>query len=97
MPYPKRPYQKGDLYIKFSIIMPQTKDLGTQENKVKLRTLLPKVSELPTIGSEKEEFVAKVFDEVAQAAKRARDQESRREMHEDDEEGGEGVHTCRTQ
>jgi len=99
MPYPKRAYQKGDLYIKLSIIMPQQKDLGTPENKVKLRSLLPKVPEPPTMvtGTEKEEYVAKVFDETAQAAKRARDQESRRMGHEEEEEGEGGVHTCRTQ
>jgi len=98
MPIPKRG-DKGDLYIKLTVVMPQLKDLGSAENKGKLRSLLPKIAELPTgIPPERDEYVAKQFDEDAQRAKNARDREQARQAHEEDDEGGGGgAHTCRTQ
>jgi len=98
MPIPRRgPYDKGDLFLKLVIVMPQSQDLGSAENKAKLRSLLPKVPELPSnLGTENEEYVAKPHDEAAQAARQARERNSRE--HDDDEEGG-GTRTaeCRTQ
>jgi len=97
MPIPKRPYQKGDLYIKFSINMPQAQDLGNSENKAKLRSLLPKVPELPNI-QDKEEYTAKPHDAISQAAKLARDREQRySERGEEDDEGQPRTAECRTQ
>jgi len=99
MPFHKRTHDKGDLYIKFSVIMPQTKDLGGAENKGKLRSLLPKVPELPSNIGTGEEYVAKLFDEVAQAAKQQRDRDyARQQYEEDDGDEGHGHTTqCRSQ
>jgi len=98
MPLPKRGVEKGDLYIKLTVTMPQHKDLGSAENKVKLRSLLPKVPELPSgIGPEREEYVAKQFDEAAQIAKAHRDREQQRQAHEEDDEDGRGHTQCRAQ
>jgi len=94
MPLPKRSNEKGDLYIKFSIQMPTTAELGTLESKTQLRSLFPKVSALPLI-QEKEEYTAKSFDEAAQQAKHERDQQYRRSATEDDEDDERP--SCRTQ
>jgi len=94
MPFPKRSNEKGDLFIKFSIEMPSTADLGSLESKTKLRSLLPKVPALPPM-QEKEEFTAKNFDEAAQQAKHERDQQYRRSATEDDEDDERP--SCRTQ
>jgi len=99
MPILKRgPYDKGDLYIKFSIVMPQAQDLGSLENKVKLRSILPKVPELPNNLGEREEYIAKPHDKEAQAAKLARDRAQRHSHeHDDDDDSGPRTAECRTQ
>jgi len=99
MPILKRgPYDKGDLYIKFSIVMPQAQDLGSLENKVKLRSILPKIPDLPSNLGEREEYIAKPHDKEAQAAKYARDRAQRNSHeHDDDEESGPRTAECRTQ
>jgi len=101
MPVPKRTVDRGDLYIKMNLVMPTSKELGTEETRKKLRDLLPKVPPLPSLNpkDDAEKHVAKPFDETAQAAKRERDRQQARQRHgEDDEDDSEGqTHTCRTQ
>jgi len=99
MPLQKRPFEKGDLYLKFNLVMPLFQDLGSAENQTKLRSLLPKAPPLPSIGTEREEYTAKPHDEAAQAAKLARDREQQRASRgeDDDDEGGPRTAECRTQ
>jgi len=99
MPLQKRPFEKGDLYLKFNVVMPKFQELGSTENQTKLRSLLPKAPELPTLGTEREEYTAKPHDEVAQAAKLARDREQQRNSRgeDDDDEGGPRTGEWRTQ
>jgi len=102
MPLPKRPYEKGDLYLKFWVNMPEAKDLGTVENKEKLRALFPKVPELPKsdLGTDPEEYIAKPYDEEAHIAKQRAEQQQRRMRDEDDDDHPGHSHRtaeCRTQ
>jgi len=102
MPLPKRTSERGDLYIKMTIVMPTLKELGSEESRRKLRECLPKVAPLPTVAAKDkddvEKHVARPFDEAAQSAKRDRDRQQQRARREDDDEDEEGqTTTCRTQ
>jgi len=108
MPVPKRTSEKGDLYIKLTLVMPTAKELGPlgEAQRQKLRDVLPKVPPLPATLSVRDKddvdkHIAQPFDEAAQFAKRERDRQNARFRHhegedEDDEHGGRHA-TCRTQ
>jgi len=95
MPMLKRYNSRGDLHIKFTIVMPTTTELGPLEQRLQLRSILPKVPTLPQV-QEKEEYVAREFDEEMQQAKHERDTQSRRAYDEDDEDERPTTN-CRTQ
>jgi len=103
MPLPKRSTEKGDLYIKMTLAMPSAEALGSEENREKLRALLPKVPPLPVDPikeKDADQYIAKAFDETAQNAKRDKDREqarSRRSENEDEDEEGGHTTSCRTQ
>jgi len=102
MPVPKRAAERGDLYIKMTIVMPTSKELGSEESRKKLRDSLPKVAHLPPMATKDkddvEKHIAKPFDEAAQSAKRDRDRQQQRARRDDDEEEEDGqTATCRTQ
>jgi len=96
MPIHKRYNGRGDLHIKFTIMMPTTTELGTLEQKLQLRSILPKIPTLPQV-QEKEEYVAREFDEEMQQAKRDRDSQNRRSATEEDDEDERPAASCRTQ
>jgi len=96
MPMHKRYGSRGDLHIKFTIAMPTTTELGTLEQRLQLRSILPKVPTLPQV-QEKEEYVAREFDEEMQQAKHERDAQNRRSAYEEDDEDERPTANCRTQ
>jgi len=85
MPVHKRPFDKGNLYVKFEIVFPQPN--WTSDDKLKaLEAILPPRAALPsTAGKEVEEVMLATVDPMHE--KRSQGHE---EMDEDDDEQGHG-------
>lgn len=101
MPMYRNPTHRGDLYIKFSIVMPRAEDLKDRAVREALGKLLPPAPRLPSdVTEESEQHVAKKYSEEEAKAK-ARENEARQRAQaayarddEDDERGGGGAQ-CR--
>jgi DnaJ-class molecular chaperone len=101
MPIFKNPIEKGDLLIKFDILMPTPKELTPSVRK-QIATLFPKTT--PKVKTEKDadlnHYTAIPFDEEQAKARSAKNKERARTSHqmdEDDDEGGPQAATCRQQ
>eukprot|EP00808_Paulinella_micropora_P001922 g24398.t1 len=94
MPEKGRPMTKGDLLIKFSVVMPENIE---PDAAAQLKALLPQPPKLPDEMAE-EEYVTEPFTEANARAKAQRDRSRQHEMHDEDEEEHEGPQAqCRAQ
>ncbi|KAJ3122639.1 Type I HSP40 co-chaperone [Physocladia obscura] len=83
MPVHKRPFDKGNLYIKFEIVFPESNWVSEEQLKA-LEKILPARPKLPsTKGKEVEEVVLSSVDPMQQ-------KRSQGDMEEDDDEEGHG-------
>jgi len=106
MPQTRNPVLKGDLYIRFNIIMPTKEDLKNDSVRKQLTSILPQVPQLPDsvkTNSEIQHYIANPFDEQLDARNRNRGGGGRNHHHtqhayEEDDEEHQGQQTqCRTQ
>jgi len=84
MPTHKNPYQKGNLFIRFTVTWPKNGTLGNEQIELLSKALPPK-PDLGPIPMEHEEVVPEPFDEV-QHNQTSRDHG--REAYDDDEHEG---------
>jgi len=100
MPIYKNPLDKGDLLIKFDIIMPTPKELTPTVRK-QIATLFPQTPKIkPDKDADLNHYTAIPFDEEQAKARGAKNKERARtshQMEEDDDEGGPQAATCRQQ
>lgn len=102
MPIHRNPHIKGNLYIKFTVVFPETRDLSDNA-KSALRNILPPPIAHERIaipdGEQAEDVVLMDYNEDRERAKREREQHTRRsETYDEDEDTHERHQTsCRTQ
>jgi len=101
MPVLGKNLEKGDLFIKLSIHMPNYEELSTMKSK--LASILPPVPSLPSSvreGKRTQRHTARVFDAEMAQQKEERDREDRRhrmgDQDEDDDHGPRAA-TCQQQ
>ncbi|KAI8616656.1 hypothetical protein BC830DRAFT_1167650 [Chytriomyces sp. MP71] len=88
MPEYKRPFDKGNLYVKFEVIFPDVNTITDDKLKL-LETILPPRPALPpTKGKEVEEVMLSNVDPMQQQRASAMDEDEDEEMH---GHGGPGV------
>lgn len=103
MPVYKNPIAKGDLLIKFDIIMPTPKEITPSVRK-QLETIFPQAQQPKKAKADKDadlnSYTAVPYDEEQQKLRNARNKERARTSHEmddEDDEGGPQAATCRQQ
>jgi DnaJ family protein A protein 2 len=95
MPIPSN-HTKGDLFIKFNVILPKANQLKDAKVKKALRDILPKAPKLPKEINDNDELVDRhtttKFDPRGADAqrKRDRDRENARQQYDDDDDEGQG-------
>lgn len=95
MPYQRNPNQRGDLYVKMNIVMPDPKELADPNLRQALKaTLPPSYPAVPgPLADDAEIITASAFNQAREANKqRAHQERERQERGEDDEHPGT---TCR--
>jgi len=89
MPEYKRPFEKGDLLIKFNIVFPEPNKFTPQQMQL-LERILPPRNPLPAVSGEFEEATLVAFDEDKRKQQQQQQIRGGEAYHEDDDENGPG-------
>jgi len=97
MPYHRNPNQRGDLYVKMNVVMPDAKDLRDPHNQRALRSALPlSYPPIPkALSDEAEILTTSAFNQAREASKQRAHQERERYERGEEDEHQNGQPACR--